>query len=58
MALNDTSLEEIKNQQEIFYRKLRNSIKYKIYLDLKKKGFYITTGLKYGADFLLYNGKF
>ena len=48
---------EKKEKLKIFFDELRNSMKYKNYQYLKNRGFYISTGLKYGADFLVYNGK-
>ncbi len=60
MELNEnerSEIESLKTEHKLFFDQLRNSVKYRIYLDLKNKGFFITTGLKYGADFLLYNGK-
>jgi tRNA-intron lyase len=36
------------------YEKLKNTIEYVVYKHLKDKKFYVTSGLKYGADFLLY----
>lgn len=59
---NDIELNEnndnirLKEQLSLFFNELRESTKYKIYFHLKCKNFYITTGLKYGADFLLYYG--
>jgi tRNA-intron lyase len=42
--------------REIFFSELKESNKYKVYKDLKERGYYITSGLKFGSDFLLYNG--
>ena len=53
---NERGMVFIKNEHKLFFDQLRNSVKYKIYLDLKNKGFYVSSGIKYGADFLLYNG--
>jgi tRNA splicing endonuclease len=39
-----------------FYKRFIQSIEYRIYQDLKEKGFYITMGTKYGVNFLLYEG--
>jgi tRNA-splicing endonuclease subunit Sen34 len=32
-------------------------IRYKVFKDLWTKGFYLTCGLKFGGDFLVYEGK-
>jgi tRNA-intron lyase len=37
-----------------FYQKMKNNCEYAIYKDLKEKGFYITSGFKYGSEFLAY----
>lgn len=37
---------------------LKDIQKYKIYSDLWNKGYYITSGIKFGGDYLLYPGKF
>jgi len=55
LELNE-QINEFKKDNKIYFDNLRDTIKYKIYIDLKNRGFYITTGLKYGADFLLYSG--
>lgn len=36
--------------------KSTTELKYRVYRDLWKKGYYITTGHKFGADFLVYLG--
>ena len=54
--MNLGELEIMKNKHIEYFNELRESLRYKVYLDLKNKGYYITPGLKYGADFLLYNG--
>jgi tRNA-splicing endonuclease subunit Sen34 len=37
---------------------LKDIQKYKIFCDLWNKGYYITSGMKFGGDYLLYPGKF
>jgi tRNA-intron lyase len=43
------NLNENSNLEEFMKSK-----EYVVYKDLKEKGFYVTTGFKYGADFLVY----
>ena len=38
--------------------KSTTELKYQVYKDLHGKGYYITSGFKFGADFLVYLGKF
>lgn len=38
--------------------KYTTKTKYLVFEDLWKKGFYITPGQKFGADFLVYSGNF
>lgn len=44
----EVPLPEIKNNLE--------RIRYKVFKDLWSKGFYLTCGMKFGGDFLVYRG--
>lgn len=48
---NNLNLNAIENSD---FQKIMKSKEYVVYKDLKEKGFYVTTGFKYGADFLVY----
>jgi tRNA-splicing endonuclease subunit Sen34 len=39
-----------------YFDHLKKEEKYKIYKDLKSKNYFVTSGFKFGADFLAYKG--
>ena len=50
ISINEASI----NQFEKEYKELKNTVKYKVFKDLKEKNHYIISGFKYGCDFLAY----
>ncbi len=39
-----------------YFENLKLKEKFKIYKDLKSKNYFVTSGFKFGADFLAYKG--
>ena len=46
--------DENQEERELLFAKLENTFKYNVFCDLYTKGFYVTNGIKFGADFLVY----
>ena len=48
--------ENEKIASEFFEKKLKLKEKFEIFRDLKRKKYFVTSGFKFGADFLAYKG--